>query len=207
MLSRQKLGTFLLNKVLQNYKKWKNVIDKSCSTIHILGRENHFRKDLVEFWHWKLTLNIEKCRFSRVFNQTVLQGIKKSSGHVYWDVKSYWISYASLWNSTTVITLRYTLLWFVLFFPKVFRTKKWHIANLKDFVAFASGWFLKLSTLCQSVESKHVCSTLRLILSLKRMFFRLFNFDGWYFWNHLWKKIILHLKRGFVPFHLHTTVQ
>ena len=105
MLSRQKLGTFLLNKVLQNYKKWKNVIDKSCSTIHILGRENHFRKDLVEFWHWKLTLNIEKCRFSRVFNQTVLQGIKKSSGHVYWDVKSYWISYASLWNSTTVITL------------------------------------------------------------------------------------------------------
>ena len=106
MLSRQKLGTFLLNKVLQNYKKWKNVIDKSCSTIHILGRENHFRKDLVEFWHWKLTLNIEKCRFSRVFNQTVLQGIKKSSGHVYWDVKSYWISYASLWKSTTV-TLMY----------------------------------------------------------------------------------------------------
>ena len=79
--------------------------DKSCSTIHILGRENHFRKDLVEFWHWKWTLNIEKCRFSRVFNQTVLQGIKKSSGHVYWDVKSYWISYASLWNSRTVITL------------------------------------------------------------------------------------------------------
>ena len=111
MLSRQKLGTFLLNKVLQNYKKWKNVIDKSCSTIHILGRENHFRKDLVEFWHWKWTLNVEKCRFSRVFNQTVLQGIKKSSGHVYWDVKSYWISYASLWNSTTVITLFPMLPW------------------------------------------------------------------------------------------------
>ena len=78
------------------------MIDKSCCTIHILGRENHFWKDLVEFWHWKWTLNIEKCRFSRVLHQTVLQGIKKSSGHVHWDVKSYWSSHDSPWNSTTV---------------------------------------------------------------------------------------------------------
>ena len=38
-------------------------------------------------------------------HQTVLQNIEKSSEHVYWDIKSYGISYASLWNSTTVITL------------------------------------------------------------------------------------------------------
>ena len=37
--------------------------------------------------------------------QTILQGIKKSSENGYWDVKSYWISYASLWNSTTVTML------------------------------------------------------------------------------------------------------
>jgi len=37
--------------------------------------------------------------------QTIIQGIKESSGHVYWHVKSYRIPYASLWNSTTVTTL------------------------------------------------------------------------------------------------------
>ena len=37
--------------------------------------------------------------------QTVLQDIKKSSEHVHWNVKNYWILYASLWNSTTVTTL------------------------------------------------------------------------------------------------------
>ena len=37
--------------------------------------------------------------------QTILQGIKKTSEHGFRDVKSYWISHASLWNSTTVPTL------------------------------------------------------------------------------------------------------
>ena len=38
-------------------------------------------------------------------NQTVLQDIKKSLKDVYKDVKIYWILPASLWNSTTVITI------------------------------------------------------------------------------------------------------
>ena len=38
-------------------------------------------------------------------NQTVLQDIKKTYEDVHLDVKIYWISPASLWNSTTVITL------------------------------------------------------------------------------------------------------
>ncbi len=47
----------------------------------------------------------QKSQFSKALHQTILQGIKKSSKDGYWDVKSYWISYASLWNSITVIML------------------------------------------------------------------------------------------------------
>ena len=35
-------------------------------------------------------MKVEKCQFSKVLPQTILQGIKKSSGHVYWDAKSYY---------------------------------------------------------------------------------------------------------------------
>ena len=41
--------------------------------------------------------------------QAVLQYIKKSCQGVYWVAKTYWISSGSLWNSTTVTTLLYTL--------------------------------------------------------------------------------------------------
>ena len=37
--------------------------------------------------------------------QTILQDIKKSLEYVYWDVKIYWISPETLWNSTTLFML------------------------------------------------------------------------------------------------------
>ena len=53
---------------------------------------------------------IKKCCFLTALNQKVLQDIKKSFEDVHLDAKIYWISPASLWNSTTVIMLICTIL-------------------------------------------------------------------------------------------------
>jgi len=58
------------------------------------------RKSFSERFSGVLTLKMEfeyqKCQFSSVLPQTILQGVKKTSEHGYRDVKSYWISHASL---------------------------------------------------------------------------------------------------------------
>ena len=54
---------------------------------------------------WKLALKTKNSRFLKALNQTVLQYIRKSFEDVHLDEKIYLISSASLWNSTTVITL------------------------------------------------------------------------------------------------------
>ena len=52
-----------------------------------------------------MTLITENTQFFDILNQVVLKDIKKSFEEAHLDAKIYWISSATLWNSTTVTTL------------------------------------------------------------------------------------------------------
>ena len=56
-----------------------------------------------------MTVKTKNTQSLTVFNQVVTQDIKKSFEEAHLDAKMYWISTATLWNSTTVTTLLLTL--------------------------------------------------------------------------------------------------
>ena len=56
-----------------------------------------------------MTLKSENALLLTTRNQVVLQGTNKSFQDVHLNAKVYWISTASLWNSTTVVILVFTI--------------------------------------------------------------------------------------------------
>ena len=60
-----------------------------------------------DFWSTKLTLKNDNIQFLTVFNQKVLQGIKKSSWEAHSNAKINQKSTAPLRNSTTVTMIMY----------------------------------------------------------------------------------------------------
>ena len=89
MSSLQKLGLFLLNKVLQKIVKIENHFTENCSSSFIFLTENHFQKDLGGFWASKFTLKTENAQFLRTLHQVLLKDIEKSSQYVTSGVKIY----------------------------------------------------------------------------------------------------------------------
>ena len=59
LLSRQKLGIFLENKVLSKSKFSKKFIGKSWSPCQIFFTEKKIQKDSIDFWCWKMTLKVQ----------------------------------------------------------------------------------------------------------------------------------------------------
>ena len=76
-----------------------------CPPSWIFRWENHIQEDWIDFWPPKLTLKTENVQFLTVFNQKLLQDIKKSSEEVHLDAQIYWISTAPRRNFTAVTIL------------------------------------------------------------------------------------------------------
>ena len=80
------------------------VNNKNCSPNSIFWLDNISQDDKVDIRPWNLARKTKNNYFLTAFNQKVLKDIKKSFMDVHLDAKIFWISPASLWNSTTVIT-------------------------------------------------------------------------------------------------------
>ena len=60
---------------------------------------------MISIWAQKLAMNIGNTHFLMALTQIVLQSVKKVLQIFIWIKRIYWISPASPWNSTTVITV------------------------------------------------------------------------------------------------------
>ena len=120
-----------------------NVANQNCSPNLIFRNENCFREDWVDIWPRKLTLNSENAQFLMALPQTVLQDGKKSFEYVHWDVKIYWISPETLWNSTTLFMLMVKT-------PQVKYTRLMNV--FISFLEFQIGLELKKMRNCSSVQ-------------------------------------------------------
>ena len=57
----------------------------------------------------EIILYFENSKVFTAIAQKVLQGVKKSFEYAHWNIKVYWILPDTLWNSTTVTMLTYSL--------------------------------------------------------------------------------------------------
>ena len=69
----QKLGLILESKVVQKLSLEKNGFNKKCSPKLIFLNEFFFWKNLVDFWHRKLTLEVQFWHFLRPWHYVNLQ--------------------------------------------------------------------------------------------------------------------------------------
>ena len=105
--SHQKLGTFLLNRFFQKWIKLKMMLIKIVVLIWYSNKKIIFMKFKLCFgpknWLWILKMP----NFWRPCTKLSCKISKNPLRRFTLDIKVYWISLATLWNSKTVIMLMY----------------------------------------------------------------------------------------------------
>ena len=132
--------------------------------------------------------------------QAVLQCIKKSSKGVHRGAKTYWISPASLWNSTTITTLLYNYtmknFWWVLysihkkFFKKFWKSQYFSLSLLVLNFEVGSDFNLpKWKLPFKSVVSATMAMVCSLVFPINMQVRLLILSD--YSWDHDWILVVV----------------